>query len=247
MLSKNQLKLINNLKSKRYRSKHKLFITEGVKVIKEFLKSDYELDALYTSVDIFSTEPDKYFLIDENELKKISCLSTPQIAVALFKIPADEVQKPSKNKGLKLVLDGVRDPGNLGTIIRLCDWFDVQELICSSDTVDCYNPKVVQATMGSMARVKINYQDLETFFNKNTLPVYGSYMDGEPIYTSQVAQDAVIVMGNEAQGISKKTLRYIQKRISIPQFGKAEVESLNVATASAILINEFKRLSFTEK
>lgn len=101
--------------------------------------------------------------------------------------------------------------------------------------------------MGSMARVKINYQDLETFFNKNTLPVYGSYMDGEPIYTSQVAQDAVIVMGNEAQGISKKTLRYIQKRISIPQFGKAEVESLNVATASAILINEFKRLSFTEK
>lgn len=145
------------------------------------------------------------------------------------------------------MLDGVRDPGNLGTIIRLCDWFDVQELICSSDTVDCYNPKVVQATMGSMARVKINYQDLETFFNKNTLPVYGSYMDGEPIYTSQVAQDAVIVMGNEAQGISKKTLRYIQKRISIPQFGKAEVESLNVATASAILINEFKRLSFTEK
>ncbi|MGO1751428.1 MAG: TrmH family RNA methyltransferase [Psychroflexus sp.] len=247
MLSKNQIKLINNLKTKRYRSKHKLFIAEGVKVIKEFLKSDYELEALYTTVDIFSVDAKKYFLIDESELKKVSCLTTPQIALALFKIPTDEFENEGNNGGLKLVLDGVRDPGNLGTIIRLCDWFDVKELVCSSDTVDCYNPKVVQATMGSLARVSIRYQDLETFFKKNTLPVYGAFMDGEPIYTTEVSQDAVIVMGNEAQGISKETSFYVQERISIPQFGDPAVESLNVATASSILLNEFKRLSFIEK
>lgn len=250
MLSKNQIKLINNLKTKRYRSKHKLFIAEGVKVIKEFLKSDYELEALYTTVDIFSVDAKKYFLIEEEELKKISCLTTPQIALALFKIPTNEFEyeeNEENNAGLKLVLDGVRDPGNLGTIIRLCDWFDVKELVCSSDTVDCYNPKVVQATMGSLARVVISYQNLETFFKKNTLPVYGAFMNGEPIYKTEVSQDAVIVMGNEAQGISKETSHYIQERVSIPQFGEPAVESLNVATASSILLNEFKRLSFIEK
>lgn len=250
MLSKNQIKLINNLKTKRYRSKHKLFIAEGVKVIKEFLKSDYELDALYTTVDIFSVDPEKYFMIDETQLKKISCLKTPQIALALFKISSETFEVEDENTAqshLKLVLDGVRDPGNLGTIIRLCDWFNVDELICSSDTVDCFNPKVVQATMGSLSRIDVSYTDLKDFFKHNTLPVYGAFMDGEPIYTSDVSQNAVIVMGNEAQGISKEVTRFIQKRVSIPQFGNPVVESLNVATATSILLNEFKRISFTEK
>jgi TrmH family RNA methyltransferase len=151
-----------------------------------------------------------------------------------------------KNSGLIVALDAIRDPGNLGTIIRLCDWFGVQQLICSEDTADCYNPKVVQATMGSLARVQIHYVSLLEFFEATDLPIYGGFMDGKNVYSEKLPKDGIIVMGNEANGISEEIIQKITHKITIPRFGNLQkTESLNVATATAILLSEFRR--FTEK
>jgi len=136
----------------------------------------------------------------------------------------------------------VRDPGNLGTIIRLCDWFGVQELVCSNATVDCYNPKVIQATMGSITRVNVSYVDLDVFLKETKTTVFGAFMDGENVYKAALPKDGILVLGNEANGISLQTEACVDKRISIPRFGELQAtESLNVATATAILLSEFKR------
>ncbi|HET8753528.1 MAG TPA: RNA methyltransferase [Salinimicrobium sp.] len=241
MLSKSQFKLITSLAQKKYRLKHQLFIAEGKKAIFELLNSSLELHSLYTTEDIFEVENDKYFLLKEPELKKISRLSTPQTALALFQFP--EINEP-KVDTLVLALDGVRDPGNLGTIIRLCDWFGIKNLICSEDTVDCYNPKVVQATMGSIARVNIFYTDLPEFLQKKTSEnaIFGSFMDGKNVYQEILEQKGILVMGNEANGISPEIESIVSKKISIPRFSEStETESLNVATATAILLSEFRR------
>ena len=140
-----------------------------------------------------------------------------------------------------VVLDAVRDPGNLGTIIRLCDWFGVDELVCSSDTVDCYNPKVLQATMGSIARVSVTYTNIADYLSESERPIYGAYMDGASVYRTNLGENGILVMGNEANGISEEIGKLITERISIPQFGVSTTESLNVATATAILLNEIRR------
>ncbi|MFC0519795.1 TrmH family RNA methyltransferase [Mesonia maritima] len=241
MISKSQIKLINSLSQKKYRNKNNLFVAEGIKVIKELLKSDFELEMIFSEVDMFFTAKDKLEIISPEILKKISNLSTPQTALALFKIPQHTI---SADLDFAVALDGIRDPGNLGTIIRLCDWFGVSHLICSQDTVDCYNPKVVQATMGSIARVNIIYTDLKTFIEKSNLPVYGAFMNGENIYKKSFSPKGIVVLGNEANGISSAIERLISQKISIPQFGENQkTESLNVATATAILLSEFKRNS----
>ena len=160
MFSKSQIKLIKSLSQKKFRNKHRLFLIEGKKGIFELLDSSLELHSLYTVEDIFNASEEKTNLISEADLKKISNLHTPQTALAVFHMP--EVTQPEV-KGLQVVLDEVQDPGNLGTIIRLCDWFGVEDLICSLGTVDCYNPKVVQATMGSISRVKIHYLDITEY------------------------------------------------------------------------------------
>ena len=246
MLSKSQIKLVNSLKHKKFRQKHQLFIVEGVKVIKEILKSNLEVEALFATVDLFSFNSENFYLISETDLAKISALSTPQVALALVKIPNNNINVHQQNS-LTVALDGVRDPGNLGTIIRLCDWFDVSTLICSPDTVDCYNPKVVQATMGSLARVDIVYEDLNQVLTQTNLPIYGAFMNAEPIYSAHLECNGILVMGNEANGISTEIENLITSKISIPKFGSAEVESLNVATATSIMLSEFKRNQFTEK
>jgi len=246
MLSKSQIKLIKSLSQKKFRNKHQLFVVEGIKGIQEFLNSDFELVSLYTTNSEFDV-PDKFVhTIDEKELNKISFLKTPQKALAVFKIL--ENKRPEIND-LTLILDGVRDPGNLGTIIRLCDWFGIENLICSLDTVDCYNPKVVQASMGSLARVKVFYRALENFLNENPeIPVFGTLLDGKNIYSEKLPQKAFIVMGNEANGISEEIKNRISQKITIPQFGKRrETESLNVATATSIILSEFRRSSVIEK
>ena len=157
----------------------------------------------------------------------------------MFKIPDNEVVT---DFGLVVVLDDINDPGNLGTIIRLCDWFGVTQLICSTNTVDCYNSKVVQASMGSLTRVEIRYLNIELFLKNTKLPKYGTLMDGENVYTSNLPKNGVLVMGNEANGISKPILNLVDSFISIPRFGNLQqTESLNVATATAILLSEFKR------
>ena len=157
----------------------------------------------------------------------------------MFKIPS---QNSYKDKGLVLVLDDIKDPGNLGTIIRLCDWFGVEQLVCSNETVDCYNAKVVQATMGSLTRVSIIYEELIPFFKNTSLPVYGALLDGKNVYKSKLPKDAILVMGNESNGISTAIIDLIPNKITIPRFGNLQqTESLNAATATAILLSEFKR------
>lgn len=240
-LSKSQLKLINSLQQKKYRIKHGLFIAEGTKVVKEFLNSNFELNDLFL-VDRFGFEDiENVTQISEVDLKKVSTLKTPNNVIALFKIPKE---KGLIDNGLILVLDEINDPGNLGTIIRLCDWFGVDQLVCSNNTVDCYNSKVVQASMGSLTRLSIVYTDLLPYLKKSPLPKLATLMDGENVYLSSLPMEAVLVMGNEANGISKPLLNELNKAISIPRFGKSqETESLNVATATAILLSEFKRLT----
>jgi len=183
-ISKNQLKTITGLSQKKYRQKHQLFIAEGVKVIHEFLNSSFELDTIFALDDFKTSISEKYIVrISEKELLKISNLKSPNKVLGLFSIPEE---KPIINVGLIVVLDAVNDPGNLGTIIRLCDWFGVQQLICSKDTVDCYNQKVVQASMGSLTRISIKYTDLENYLKDNILPTFIADMDGENIYKSNL-------------------------------------------------------------
>ncbi|HMC02048.1 MAG TPA: RNA methyltransferase [Flavobacteriaceae bacterium] len=238
MLSKNQVKLITSLKQKKYRLQHNLFIAEGLKTIKEFLKSDFKLHYLFTTQS-FNINAINEILISETELKKISSLKSPNKALALFEIPKPKSVDASK---LIVALDDIRDPGNLGTIIRLCDWFGIADLVCSNETVDCYNSKVIQATMGSLARVNISYINLIEFLSKIKLTKYGAYMDGTSVYNTKLPRKGILILGNEANGISSEVEHLIDQRISIPRFGDLqETESLNVATATAILLSEFKR------
>mgnify|MGYP006186239407 FL=1 len=240
MVSKNQIKLITSLQQKKYRKQEQLFFAEGVKVVQELLHSNFELQDLFTTKQDFLTVPkNKVHAISEAELKKISALTTPNSCLAVFKIPK---AKEMVDKGLIVALDDVRDPGNLGTIIRLCDWFGIETLFCSEESVDIYNPKVVQATMGSISRVNVVYGNLETFLSQTKLPVFGTFMDGKNIYQEKLPKEGIIVMGNEANGISSSVEKLVSERIAIPRFGNLQVtESLNVATATAIILSEFKR------
>ena len=240
MVSKNQIKLITGLQQKKYRHANGLFFAEGVKVIEELLKSEIELEHLYVTMPLFDgvISAKKTFITD-SDLKKISSLSAPNNCLALFKIP---IPKPIVEEGLIVVLDDIRDPGNLGTIMRLCDWFGVSQLLCSQETADVYSPKVIQASMGSIARVSVHYIDLVLFLEKTTLPVFGTFMDGKNIYTAALPQEGIVVMGNEANGISKSVQNFVKQAITIPRFGVLQrTESLNVATAAAIVLSEFRR------
>ena len=240
MVGKSQIKFIKSLQQKKYRNQHGMFLVEGLKTVQELLDSNFEPHKLYTTdaamilADQVGTE-----LISEAELKKISNLKTPNKVLAIFKFPDI---KPIDDREWILALDDIRDPGNLGTIIRLCDWFGIQHLVCSENTVDCFNPKVLQATMGSIARVNIVYTDLLQFITDYKGLVYGTFMDGEPVYNIKLPQKGILVMGNEANGISNEIKNKVDKKISIPQFGGRQTESLNVATAAAIFLNEIRRI-----
>ena len=240
MVSKNQIKLITSLQQKKYRKQEQLFFAEGVKVVQELLNSNFELQDLFTTKqDFLTVSKDKVHAISDAELKKISVLTTPNTCLAVFKIPKAVAYEQN---GLILALDDVRDPGNLGTIIRLCDWFGIETLFCSEESVDIYNPKVVQATMGSISRVNVVYGNLEAFLTKTKLPVFGTFMDGKNIYQEKLPKEGIIIMGNEANGISSSVEKLVSERIAIPRFGNLQVtESLNVATATAIILSEFKR------
>ena len=239
-ISKNQLKLITSLSQKKYRQKHDLFIAEGVKVLNELLNSTFEIEILFCTDDFETTISEKKVVrISETELKKVSTLKSPNKALGIFKIPKE---KTLQNSGLTIALDAINDPGNLGTIIRLCDWFGVTQLVCSKDTVGCYNQKVVQASMGSLTRVSIHYKDLENYITKSNLDTFIADMDGENVYKTKLSKEGILVMGNEANGVSEEIKSLLQYKISIPRFGETqETESLNVATATAILLSEFKR------
>ena len=242
MVTKNQIKLISSLHQKKFRQAHNLFIAEGEKVISELLSANVALEQIYNTTNLFSaTYQEKTTLISDTDLKKISALTVPNNCLAVFKIP-----QPNKinTSGLIVALDDIRDPGNLGAIVRLCDWFGIAQIVCSEQTVDLYNPKVVQATMGSISRVNVNYVNLKSFLSSTKKTVYGTFMEGENIYTSHVNEDAILVLGNEANGISEAIEQLVATKLSIPRFGAIQAtESLNVATATAIFLSEFKRSS----
>ena len=240
MVSKNQIKWITSLQLKKYRLENQLFIAEGVKVIQELLQSNFVLEDLFATEEVINSfSVNNKMVVTDAEMKKITALSSPSSCLAVFQMPKET---KISNQGLIVALDDIRDPGNLGTIIRLCDWFGIEQMICSKETVDVFNPKVVQATMGSLARVNIQYLDIQEFISNSSLPIFGTFMDGNNIYSEDLPTDGIIIFGNEANGISAEIEKLVTNRIAIPRFGKLQkTESLNVATATAIILSEFCR------
>jgi len=239
MVGKKWLKLIKSLQQKKYRNEHQLFFVEGKKVVQELLNEGMEPVRIFVYPDFlddFQNLPVE--VIIPKALKSISALKNPNGVLGVFTMPQPLA---TDEKGWIVALDDVRDPGNLGTIIRLCDWYGIKHLICSPYTVDLYNPKVLQATMGSIARVNLVYTGLEDFLRQSRLPIYGAYMDGKVVYEEVLPPAGILVMGNEANGISKSLEEFTKNRIAIPQYGEATAESLNVAMATGILLNEIRR------
>ena len=239
MVSKNQIKLINSLQQKKYRKLHNLFIAEGKKVIQELIDAHFSLEHLFVTKENLFEKKHNSELISDSELKKISALTTANDCLAVFKIKEVNLKSDS---GLELALDNIKDPGNMGTIIRLCDWFGISKIVCTEETVDIYNPKVVQATMGSLARVEVLHTNLTDYLKTTDLEIFGTFMEGKNIYKSELPSKGIIVMGNEANGISSEIENLVTQKISIPRFGNLQqTESLNVATATAVILSEFKR------
>ncbi len=238
MLTKNQLKLVKSLELKKNRKREKLFVAEGPKVVGDLLRAGYQP---YT---VFSTqERDGAQTVTEEELRRLSFLQHPQEVLGVFEIPEHSKTTMSYKGGLALALDGVQDPGNVGTIIRIADWFGISTIYCSPDTADVYNPKVVQATMGSLAHIPIIYFDLVELLSDCNCPVYGTLLDGEDIYQEKLSAEGIIVMGNEGNGISPAVRELVKHRLLIPNFSTTgeTAESLNVAIATAITCSEFRR------
>jgi len=246
MLSKSQISFIKSLHQKKYRKENGLFLVEGIKSIREFISSDYQIDTIYYDKEQYQYLPKlpaniNLFEVNNAELSKISTLQTPQGFLALVKTPEIKniIKKDLKNK-FTLVLDGVQDPGNMGTIIRTADWFGFENIICSMDTVEAYNPKTVQATMGSLARIKIFYEDLPAFLTEIDIPVFGALLDGNSIYETKWREEGLIVLGNEGKGITAEVIKKINHPVTIPRIGAAE--SLNVAVSAAIFCTEIVRV-----
>lgn len=240
MVAKSQLKLIKKLHQKKYRTENNLFFVEGIKVVDELLSARYKPFLVLAISDYLNhfSRACEVQEISAQELAKISALKNPNGVLGVFHQPKF---KPLEINDWVVALDTVQDPGNLGTIIRLCDWYGVRDLVCSTYTVDCYNPKVLQATMGSIARVNVHYIDVEPFLKESNKTVYGAFMDGDSVYGENFDEPGILVMGNEANGISESLKKYISKKLAIPQFGAASAESLNVAMATGILLNEIRR------
>ena len=257
MLSKNQIKLIKSLETKKYRKREGLFVAEGPKVVGDLLRAGYQPHSIFCSGEWKEVRGESIVqTVTDDELCRISFLQHPQEVLAVFHIPTPSQSSDiivchtqtfwSENhqaSALSLALDGVQDPGNVGTIIRIADWFGITQIFCSPDTADVYNPKVVQATMGSLAHVNITYCDLVPLLREANVPVYGTLLDGQDIYQQTLSEKGIIVMGNEGNGISPEVRQLITNKLLIPNFNKNSetADSLNVAIATAITCSEFRR------
>lgn len=242
MISKNQQKYIRQLEQKKYRKREGCFVAEGTKVVGDLLKR-YQPLALYATESWDAPKGVGYTLVSEEELQRVSFQQHPQQVLAIFPIP-QPTDPVSLRGSLTLALDGVQDPGNLGTIIRIADWFGIDTIICSEDTADAWNPKVIQATMGSIARVNVIYANLLELLDTlpSDYPVYGTFLDGENIYTQTLSSEGLIIMGNEGNGISDAVRAKVNRRLLIPDFHQGDTaDSLNVAIATAITCSEFRR------
>ena len=234
MITKNQIKFIKSLSLKKNRIKEQLFIAEGEKVVSELLRSDFEIKNIYATKE-WEVSNDNITQISNAELQRISNLKSPNKVLAVVQFKNHKI---IKHEGITLVLDEINDPGNLGTIIRMCDWFGVKQIICSKNTVDIFNPKVVQSAMGSAFRVQVNYTDLENYLSDIKTPIYGAFMDGKNLKEVKLPKSAHLVMGNEANGISAEINKLITDKVAIKNIGKS-AESLNVAVATSILLHVF--------
>lgn len=242
MISKNQQKYIRQLEQKKYRKREGCFVAEGTKVVGDLLKR-YQPLALYATESWDAPKGVGYTLVSEEELQRVSFQQHPQQVLAIFPIP-QPTDPVSLRGSLTLALDGVQDPGNLGTIIRIADWFGIDTIICSEETADAWNPKVIQATMGSIARVNVIYANLLELLDTlpSDYPVYGTFLDGENIYTQTLLGEGLIIMGNEGNGISDAVRAKVNRRLLIPDFHQGDTaDSLNVAIATAITCSEFRR------
>ena len=253
MISKNQIKYVRQLEQKKFRRREGLFVAEGTKVVGDLL-AHYQPQAVFASSEWLAVHQLNHGNIQEvtaEELSRISFQQHPQQVLALFPIPSQATVDPShftNHTSLSLALDGIQDPGNLGTIIRIADWFGITDIFCSEDTADAWNPKVVQATMGSIARVNILYMNLSALIDTlpQDFPVYGTLLDGENIYTQQLSPYGIIVMGNEGNGISPEIRAKVNHRLLIPSYRQDDTaESLNVAIATAVTCAEFRRRTLT--
>ncbi len=241
MLSKNRIKLIKSLHFKKFRDESNLFLVEGEKMSLELIRLKPEcIEQIYGTNEFIEENKiiEKFEKITEKELSQISTLKTPNKVLIVCK-KWDLKENINSRNEFYLALDEIQDPGNLGTIIRLADWFGVKNIVCSKNTADCFNPKVVQATMGSIFRINLMYQDLSKFIESKNLPVYGAFLDGESIYQKARAPKGILILGNEGNGISKEIENLVSDKITIPKFGEAE--SLNVSVATGILLSEFFR------
>lgn len=245
MLSKSQINSIKSLQHKKFRHEQGFFLVEGSKSIVEFANSPYEIDTVYYTTTFDSkvlnlSQKINWCEISVNDLEKISSLKTPQEVIAKIRIPQWPLPGKKELEGkFSLVLDGVQDPGNLGTIIRIADWFGIGHIICSPDTVDSYNPKVVQASMGSLSRVRICDTELPAFLAALKLPVFGALLDGANIYDTDFGHEGLIILGNEGNGIRSEVEALVSRAVTIPRIGRAE--SLNVGIATALFCSEITR------
>jgi RNA methyltransferase, TrmH family len=253
MLSKNKTKFINSIKKKKYRELSQSFFAEGEKLVDELLLSEIQITDILSTSDWLDKNKHKISSdieiteITDVELKKISSLSTPNKVFAIAKQPELRYEKNEIKNNLSLILDNINDPGNLGTIIRIADWFGIKNIFCSNESVDTYNPKVVQASMGALYRVKVHYVDLATFLPQFSLSenfkIFGTFLEGENIYNEKLCSNGFVIMGSESHGISEYLKPHINKKLFIPNYpGDIKTsESLNISVATAIICSEFRR------
>ncbi|MBA4411094.1 MAG: RNA methyltransferase [Odoribacter sp.] len=252
MLSKNKIKLIQSLNRKKHRDETSLFLVEGNKMVEEALRSEYQVELVVCTSAFLAHHPDIAVSVNElietdiETLQKASLLQNPQDSLAIIRQPLNSKPELNLNHDLILALDFIQDPGNLGTIFRIADWFGISSVICSENTVDNFNPKVVQASMGAIFRVKTWYANLPEFLNEIRefqMPIYGTFLDGQNIYTEALTSNGIIILGNEGNGISDLAGKFVTNRLLIPSFSSNDnkTESLNVAIATAICCSEFRR------
>lgn len=249
MLSKSKVKYIHSLELKKHRNELNAFVAEGNKLVADMLFA-FECELLIAKPSWMATQGDipatELLVADDDDIRKASFLKNPQDVLAIFKRPSWSIESVNPSTELILALDGIQDPGNLGTIIRLADWFGIRHIVCSPDSADVFSPKTVQATMGALTRVKVHYTDLHVFLKEQTekkIPLYGTFLDGENMYTKELSANGIIVMGNEGNGIRSDIEALINEKLYIPSY-PAELEtseSLNVAIATAVICAEFRR------
>lgn len=248
-LSKSKLKYIQSLRIKKNRDEHLTFVAEGDKMVSDILSSMkcqllVATPEFIGSIDLNKFDVQEIIEVSKAEIGRASSLKNPQQVLGVFYQPVYDFDIVSLKKKLNLALDGVQDPGNLGTIMRLADWYGIEDIFCSKDTVDLYNPKVVQASMGALARVKVHYVDLPFLFSQLTdFPIYGTFLNGQDLYQSDLTTNGIVVMGNEGSGIRIETTEKVTKKLYIPNYpqGHETSESLNVAIATSIICSEFRR------